>query len=397
MNEQQTAATPAPVEAQTQEIQTKRGEVIVPDMLSMISGARFDERDQLILLRAKFEYAQRMAKLFAVSGCFADVKDTREEVAIAKALVKIKLGESMGFTEAESMTGIDIIQGRVAVGANLRAARMQRAGFSWPQMIVNDKGCWIPLVFQGEPLMQQKVDEEGQTVLVGGKPVMVQVVVSFTMKDAQLAGLAGKDNYKKDPSSMFFARGVTRAQRRYGPGVLGIDILDTYEARDLVTDEPVSGAKESTQAHDARLYQKIHEQGEQARKSAEAEVNTTREEAEKKPDTAETKAPATEDRNEAEERGGLKAQPAPNATKSETGGWPNRAAMMEDFTALFVALGEQASWNILGTYSISEEAELDPAGTSTAAAYRDLQAAVAEKRQATNSEAAKPIFGKKVR
>jgi len=42
-----------------------------------------------------------------------------------------RLGEAMGFSAAESMTGIDIIKGRQAIGANLRATRMQRAGFSW--------------------------------------------------------------------------------------------------------------------------------------------------------------------------------------------------------------------------------------------------------------------------
>lgn len=205
---------------------------VITDQLGQLT--RSAERDQLMLLEAKFSYSQRLAKMFAFSGCFADVRDQREEVALAKALVKIKLGESMGFSEAESMTGIDIIQGRVAVGASLRAARMQRAGFSWPQMTCTDKGCWIPLCLKGEPILQQKVDDNCNLVFkTDGSPAMSQVVVSFTENDAKNAGLAAKDNYKKDPSSMYFARAITRAQRRYGPGVLGIDVLDTYEAKDM--------------------------------------------------------------------------------------------------------------------------------------------------------------------
>jgi hypothetical protein len=39
------------------------------------------------------------------------------------------------------MTGIDIIQGRVSVGSSLRAARMQRAGYSWDILQLDDKGC----------------------------------------------------------------------------------------------------------------------------------------------------------------------------------------------------------------------------------------------------------------
>lgn len=205
----------------------------------IVSEDRVAERDGIILQRAKLDYKQRLAKMFANSGCFVDIdkdvdgKFLPEDVSIARAMVKIELGESMNFSPAEAMTGIDIIKGRVAVGANLRAARMQRAGYSWPSMACTDKGCWIPLEFQGKPLMQMKVTEDGEPVLVNGKPAMVQVVVSFTEKDASRAGLSGKDNYKKDPSSMYFARAITRAQRRYGPGVLGVDVLDTYEAAEL--------------------------------------------------------------------------------------------------------------------------------------------------------------------
>jgi hypothetical protein len=389
MSEQNTETTETTQEIQTTQPQPRRTEVIVPDMLSMVTGSRADERDQLILMRAKFDYAQRIAKLFAVSGCFADVKDTREEVAIAKALVKIKLGESMGFTEAEAMSGIDIIQGRVAVGANLRAARMQRSGFSWPQMIVNDKGCWIPLMFKGEPLMHQKVDEDGQTVIVNGAPVMVQVVVSFTLKDAQLAGLSAKDNYKKDPSSMFFARAITRAQRRYGPGVLGIDILDTYEAGDLIeTTEPVSRPdnRESPQEHSARIHQKIHEQAEEARKQA--EQPTTK--ADDKPAAAETKAPAAETKPAATE-------PERAAGETKTGkGWPSRPEMMSAFRYLIQQLDEKEVWQIFGANSIAEEGELDPAGSNdTMRAFEALKAAVAAK----NKPADEPetLFGNRNR
>lgn len=248
----------------TQEVAVIRQEIFTdqPNQLAQLSKST--QRDELMLMEAKFAYSQRLAKMFAFSGCFADVRDSREDVALAKALVKIKLGESMGFSEAESMTGIDIIQGRVAVGASLRAARMQRAGFSWPQMTCTDRGCWIPLCLKGEPILQQKVDDNCNLVFNSdGTPAMSQVVVSFTEVDAKNAGLAGKDNYKKDPSSMYFARAITRAQRRYGPGVLGIDILDTYEAKEvdpsyLPTMTPaVLNAQAATEAKAPALVEKM--------------------------------------------------------------------------------------------------------------------------------------------
>jgi hypothetical protein len=210
----------------------------------VVSATEVAKRDAIIVRRAEFDQKQRLAKMFANSGCFQDIdKDEAgkwlpQDISIARAMVKIELGESMGFSAAEAMTGIDIIKGRVAVGAALRGARMQRAGFSWPQMLVTDKGCWIPLCFRGEPMLCPKVDENGGIVTdSSGNPVMTQVVVSYTLKDAQAAGLAAKDNYKKMPSDMYYARAITRAQRRYGPGVLGVDVLDTYEARE-VSDAP---------------------------------------------------------------------------------------------------------------------------------------------------------------
>jgi hypothetical protein len=216
----------------------------------VVTATEIESRDKLIVQRAELDYKQRLAKLFAKSHCFVDIdKDPEgnwlpEEVSIARAVVKIELGASMGFSPAESMTGIDIIKGRVAIGASLRAARMQRAGYFWPQAVMNNKGCWLPLCFEGKPMLQPTINEEGAVIMgPDGLPVMSQIIVSFTKADAELAGLAAKDNYRKDPSSMYFARAVTRAQRRYGPGVLGVDALDTYEAYDLPS--ATSPAKEA--------------------------------------------------------------------------------------------------------------------------------------------------------
>lgn len=159
-----------------------------------------------------FEFQQRAARLFATSGLFSDIKGQSHEQSIAQAFVKIALGQSMGFSPAESMTGIDIVQGRTAIGASLRAARMQRAGFSWRFTKHDDKGC-IMRVFgpNGEELGES----------------------AFTAEDATRAGLLGKDNYKKNPKNMFFSRAITNAQRWYAPGVLGADLLSSEEAIDL--------------------------------------------------------------------------------------------------------------------------------------------------------------------
>jgi len=175
----------------------------------------------------KFEFQQRCARLFAASGLFADIKGQSSDQSIAQAFVKIALGDSMGFNPAESMTGIDIIQGRVSVGSSLRAARMQRAGYSWDILQLDDKGCRLRMRYMGQPLMCEQMDG------ASGAVNEVPAIVSFMAEDAARAGLIAKDNYKKNPRNMFFARAITNAQRWYAPGILGVDILSTEESIDM--------------------------------------------------------------------------------------------------------------------------------------------------------------------
>lgn len=181
----------------------------------------------------RFAMEQRMAKLFVQSGLFADIKGQSEAQAIAQAYVKIALGHSMGFSPAESMDGINIIQGRPAVGAQLRAARMQRAGFSWTPTIT-EKGCWLAMFYQGKAIMVPRINPDTSEVIRNdhGEVVSEQLVISFTEKDATAMNLLGKDNWKKNRSDMFFARAVTRAQRRVAPGVLSGNIPSVEEAQD---------------------------------------------------------------------------------------------------------------------------------------------------------------------
>lgn len=182
----------------------------------------------------RFELEQRMAKLFAMSGLFKDIAGTSQEQAIAQSYVKIALGGSMGFSPAESMQGIDIIQGRPSVGSQLRAARMQRAGYSWRIDRLDNTGCEL-------------------TIFAGAKEIGK---AAFTKEDATSAGVINKDNWKKDPSSMYFARAITRAQRRYAPGVLSLDIVSSEEAIDIPEPSSLSAAV-ATESKTEKLEERL--------------------------------------------------------------------------------------------------------------------------------------------
>lgn len=226
----------------------------------------------------QFEHKQRLARLFAQSGCFADIKkDLSEAQAIAQAFVKIELGESMGFTAAESMQGVHLINGTPAVNAQLRAARMQRAGFHWDIDWFDNKegvceGCRLWLYRHGKPLMKVVRDLAGNVVIENGQPKMEQVSVTFLKKDAEMlkttiwennqkrsASVLEKDNWKNSPRNMYFARAITNAQRFHASGVLSGEIPSTEEAMDFPEDYNDSHGRGSFEAQQAILAEKLAE------------------------------------------------------------------------------------------------------------------------------------------
>ncbi len=239
----------------------------------VISESERQARDRLVIRMEDFKYKQRLANLFAVSGLFSDIRNTGRDTAIAQAFVKIELGESMGFTPAESMQGIDIIQGRPAVGASLRAARMKACGYDWRFVRHDEKGCKIVLFKNGEPI--KNVDGS-------------QASVEFTEADATKInkGRDGtiKDNWRNFPKNMYFARTITNAQRWYAPEVLNPRILSSEEAVDLDdviaeteqrTPEPIAAATENKTAGLAEKLRRTRRRSTDDAASEQAPLTTT--------------------------------------------------------------------------------------------------------------------------
>jgi hypothetical protein len=215
-----------------------------------------------------FEYLQRMAKLFAVSGLFADIKGVSETQAIAQAFTKITLGEGMGLTPAESMTGLSIIQGRIAVNAEIRGARMQRSGLSWDILNLDDTGCWLVLKKDDKVVTTRVKDKEGREY---DQPA----IASFTADEAKTAGLLGKENYIKWRQDMYFARALTRLQRRYAPGVLGLSMLSREEVEsDPALHVPVVVQKPTVQEKAVKALAEVREKYRKAKPEPAAEAAT---------------------------------------------------------------------------------------------------------------------------
>lgn len=166
--------------------------------------------------QVKFEFQQRLARSFAASGYFEDLKGLQQQQAIARAIVKIQLGDALGLSPMESMQSVYMVNGRPTVDAQIRAARMKRYGYDWDILRLDDKGCKLQI-------------KRGGAAIEGA-------IVEFTDEHAKAAELLGKGGqmYKKYPRNMYFARAITNAQRWYAPEVLnGANMLDTTEAAEI--------------------------------------------------------------------------------------------------------------------------------------------------------------------
>ena len=112
----------------------------------------------------------------------------------ANALVAIGLGQAMGLTPAESLYRIDVIQGKPTASAELIASNVRKAGHK----------------------LRVEVDEQAKSVRAtiwrADDPEYPHTVVR-DMAWAQQMGLANKDNYKKQPTTMLQWRAISAVAR----------------------------------------------------------------------------------------------------------------------------------------------------------------------------------------
>jgi hypothetical protein len=137
-----------------------------------------------------YDDTEKAAKAMLASGYFKDVQSA------SQAIVKILAGRELGFGAFASMTGVNIIQGKPTIGANLMAAAIKGTGkYNYRVVEMTDIACELEFYEAGKPVGKSR----------------------FTMDDAQKAGLNGKDNWKRYPRNMLFARAISNGQRWYCP------------------------------------------------------------------------------------------------------------------------------------------------------------------------------------
>lgn len=133
----------------------------------------------------------RVGATIAKSGYFEDAKQE------AQAVVKVLAGQELGVPPIQAMTGIYIVKGRIALGANIMAMLIKRSGkYTYKVVKLTDEECEI-VFYEGN-------QEIGKS--------------SFTRKDAERAGT---QNMQKFPRNMLFARAMSNGAKWYTPDVFG--------------------------------------------------------------------------------------------------------------------------------------------------------------------------------
>jgi hypothetical protein len=158
----------------------------------------------------QFDAIKGAALALHESGFFSDVKSE------AQAIVKVMAGAELGIPPFASMSGIHIVQGKPVLGSNVIATLVKNdPRYNYHIRQQTDEACILEWFEHGAP--------QGQS--------------TFTIQEAQRAGLTSKNNWKTYPSDMLFARAISRGARRFAPGIFGGAPVYTPDEMGVDTDE----------------------------------------------------------------------------------------------------------------------------------------------------------------
>lgn len=127
------------------------------------------------------------------SGYFSDTRQA------AQAVVKVLAGQELGVGPIASMTGINIIKGRVTITANLMAGlvKSERNPYDYRISELTNEVCELEFFANGKALGPSR----------------------FTIEDARQAKLTAGDNWSKYPRNMLFARAISNGVKWYCPNI----------------------------------------------------------------------------------------------------------------------------------------------------------------------------------
>lgn len=151
--------------------------------------------------------------LEAISKAMASSKYFQDVASISQAIVKIQAGSELGLPPFASMTGIHIIKGKPALGANVIAT-----------LIKNDPRYNYKIREHTSKICKIEFFEDGESV-------------GFSEFTAEEAKAAGTQNMNKFPKNMLFARALSNGAKWHTPGIFGGSPMYTPDELGASVDE----------------------------------------------------------------------------------------------------------------------------------------------------------------
>lgn len=173
--------------------------------------------------------------VFAKSGMFPDIKTQ------AQAVVKIMAGKELGLSPFQAVSGIYMVNGKLALQSNVMASLIKNSKkYDYSVEVLTNEECSI--------VFYQKIQGKDDTPLGTS---------SFTIKDAAKAGLVNKDVWKSYTKNLLFARSLSNGARWFCPDIIcgwtTTEEMQDIEQGPIVADKRIIEMTEEGEVRDGAI------------------------------------------------------------------------------------------------------------------------------------------------
>jgi hypothetical protein len=146
---------------------------------------------------------------------------------VAEAFTIAQMGKELGFPTMQAFHYIIPIQGKLSLSAKAIGALLRKGGVKY---ITQEDGVWVyadgttsAIINPGD---QRPIDQRTTILFIRDG---MEERCSFSWKDAEKQGLTTKDNWKRMPKEMLYARCIAKGANRIGSDLL----LGLYAVEEL--------------------------------------------------------------------------------------------------------------------------------------------------------------------
>lgn len=181
---------------------------------------------ELVRFESRMPRGVEINEIGALAESLAKSRMFKDALGTYQAFAKLLFGRDLGLSATAAMTGVHIIEGKPEIGSNLQAQMVKSyigpEGERYDYRVLEHSATVCEIEFSRR--------RDGEWNVLGTS--------RYTMEDATKAGLALKDNYRKHPKNMLFARSLSDGVAFHCPEVTGG--IRTYHEGEIEVAAPVT-------------------------------------------------------------------------------------------------------------------------------------------------------------